>query len=647
MERKLFGEQLNPPLEISSRGFPQPPALRSTGLFYLLIFEGDSTRVVDLPDGGRIVIGTGPHADIRLLDNTVADDHAELAIQDGSVSLRPLAKTAETRINGEPVYQLQWLSSADILSVGSTSLVFHQRERTPENRPIAEFNRFQKQAEGEIERGLRYHRPLSLLALRISPPHAGAAHIGAKLECLLRVSDIAGWDGQERILVLLPETGREAAMAATDRLLRAVLPSAPNACAGVATLPFDGCDIDTLLSSARAASLIAVPGRCSIAADSCKRLSLKHHKLLIADPAMLKLYELVERIAASDLPIFVCGETGTGKELVASAIHAWSPRRERPFVALNCAALHDNLIESELFGHEKGSFTGAANSKIGLLELGDGGTVFLDEIGELSSSAQAKLLRVLETKRFTRLGDVREREINVRIVAATNRNLEDHVRSGAFREDLYYRLKGALLWIPPLRDRAREIPLLAASFLSDACTRRERAPMALSFGALHTLCQYSWPGNVRELRNLMEFMSAALIEDEVEDWHIKERIAPKAQRAAASSQRGLYSEQDASAAGSNRGHAAGEGIAAFASASKTPLCFEETTPAPVSDVHRRFRPIDEEIRELERARMTEALAAAGGNQTRAAELIAMPLRTFVAKMKQYDIPRRSEAFGKR
>jgi transcriptional regulator with GAF, ATPase, and Fis domain len=280
-------------------------------------------------------------------------------------------------------------------------------------------------------------------------------------------------------------------------------------------------------------------------------------------------------------------------------------------VPMNCAALHENLIESALFGHERGAFTGAINTKPGLLELADGSTILLDEIGELSAAAQAKLLRVLETKRVARLGGVRDREIDIRIVKA-----------GQFREDLFYRLKGALLWIPPLRDRARELPLLSKEFLDDACARVGRAPMQISYGAMQALSAYSWPGNVRELKNMMEFLAAATPDSIIEEWHITERLGSSRRDGPTSSPR---SDGPLS--------------------SRRP--FDEVTPVPSSDIHRAFRPIDEEIRELERARMAEALIAAGGNQTRAAELIAMPLRTFVAKLKLYDIPRQRESLGKR
>jgi DNA-binding NtrC family response regulator/pSer/pThr/pTyr-binding forkhead associated (FHA) protein len=611
MERKLTTGQLDSTAEASSRRVLKAPSRRSAGQFYLLIFEGDSTRMVDLPPSGTILLGRGEPADVRLEDVSVAEAHAEISLAEGEARLRDLG-AGETLINDERFDGARLLGSADVVSLGEVTIIFHQGQRSLASRPILEFTRFQRRAEEEIERSLRYHRPLSLLAIRLGLQTDDSDTVATKLEGQLRLTDLASWDGADRVLVLMPETGAEAAKIAAERLLKVLLGTAPDARVGIATLPFDGCDIDTLLASARAATCVAKAGRQATAAESFRKLSIGSRTILIADPAMIQLYELVERLAASDLPILICGETGTGKELVASAVHAWSSRRVRPLIPMNCAALHENLIESELFGHEKGAFTGSVTTKPGLLELADGGTILLDEIGELSATAQAKLLRVLETKRVTRLGDVRERDINIRIVAATNRNLEDQVTAGRFRQDLYYRLKGALLWIPPLRDRARELPLLAKAFLDDACARTGRPSMTLTYGAMQTLAAYSWPGNVRELKNLMEFLAAAMLESDVEEWHISERLGAKLSASGPSSR---------------------------------PL--DEPTPLPNSDVRRRFRPIDEEVRELERTRMAEALMVAAGNQTRAAELIAMPLRTFVAKLKLYDIPRRSESFGKR
>jgi DNA-binding NtrC family response regulator len=228
-------------------------------------------------------------------------------------------------------------------------------------------------------------------------------------------------------------------------------------------------------------------------------------------PAMQSLRDLIRTVAATEpadnspvAPILVLGETGTGKELVARACHQTGPRAKAPFVEINCAALPAHLIEGELFGHEKGAFTDAHARKTGLIEAADGGTLFLDEIGELDLALQAKLLRVLENLRVRRLGSVTDRQVNVRIVAATNRDLDAQVQAGTFRADLMYRLKVFQINLPPLRARATDIPLLAKHFLDQLASRYARTSLALDESALAALSAHDWPGNVRELRNVLE-----------------------------------------------------------------------------------------------------------------------------------------------
>ena len=214
----------------------------------------------------------------------------------------------------------------------------------------------------------------------------------------------------------------------------------------------------------------------------------------------------IEQIAPVSSTVIIEGESGTGKELVAQAIHRLSPRRNKPFIAVNAGALPDTLIESELFGHEKGAFTGAAERRIGRFELADEGTLFLDEIGEIPPSTQVKLLRVLEERKLTRVGGTAEIPINVRVVAATNRPLRQAVEEGQFRTDLYYRLNVLSIYLSPLRERREDIPLLVRRFIQEFSTQHDRAFHGISAEAMQMLMGYSWPGNVRELRNLIESM---------------------------------------------------------------------------------------------------------------------------------------------
>ncbi|MBV9406170.1 MAG: sigma 54-interacting transcriptional regulator, partial [Acidobacteriaceae bacterium] len=217
-----------------------------------------------------------------------------------------------------------------------------------------------------------------------------------------------------------------------------------------------------------------------------------------------RLLDLVERVAPRDTTVLITGESGTGKELVARALHVKSPRRDRPFIAVNCAALTDTLFESELFGHEKGAFTGAIALKRGRFEMAHGGTIFLDEVGELAHGLQAKLLRVLQQREFERVGGTQAHPLDIRVIAATNRDLGEDVREGRFREDLYHRLNVVMLESPPLRDRREDIPLLARYFLQRSSERCKRQVLGLSPEAEEMVLQYAWPGNVRELENAME-----------------------------------------------------------------------------------------------------------------------------------------------
>ncbi|MGD9727446.1 MAG: sigma-54-dependent transcriptional regulator [Nitrospiraceae bacterium] len=228
------------------------------------------------------------------------------------------------------------------------------------------------------------------------------------------------------------------------------------------------------------------------------------HNLIGKSPSMQEIYAKIEQVADSRTTVLVTGESGTGKELVAKAIHYNSARRDRPFIALNCAALPETLIESELFGHEKGSFTDATARRVGQFELANSGTLFLDEIGDLSPATQAKLLRVLQEREFTRIGGVQSIKVDVRIIAATNKNLDELVRKGLFREDLYYRINVIALYLPPLRERGEDIPLLAKHFLARRIEEEKRQVQEFSKDALELIARYPWPGNVREMENIIE-----------------------------------------------------------------------------------------------------------------------------------------------
>jgi len=239
---------------------------------------------------------------------------------------------------------------------------------------------------------------------------------------------------------------------------------------------------------------------------------------------MQRVYNLVDMVAESAVTVLLTGESGTGKELVARAIHHKSTRANGPVVTLNCGALPENLFESELFGYEKGAFTGAMTTKVGRFELADGSTLLLDEVGELSLKSQVDFLRVLETKEFRRLGGTKLITVDARIIAATNRNLEEAVKQGDFREDLYYRLNVVPIRLPPLRERGDDIPLLAERFLSEFTAQHRREPKDISRDAMRLLRLYAWPGNIRQLRNLMERLVITVRDSGIQSEHLPEEV---------------------------------------------------------------------------------------------------------------------------
>ncbi|TMQ10563.1 MAG: FHA domain-containing protein [Deltaproteobacteria bacterium] len=552
----------------------------------LLCIDGDRSFTVTMPSSGELVIGRGPDAGLAIDDPLVSRAHALLlAVPDG-LRLSDLGSRHGTLLNGERLVEPRLLGSGDVIAVGNALLVVRRPIRIDAAPSVTEPPMLVRRLTEELSRIAEYERELSLVVARSADHDAGA--LVAAISGRMRVIDAAAPLGGRFVGVLLPERGSDEALGFAREL--AALPGRISV--GVATAPHDGIDPDAVLGAARAACAAAEPGAVLRAGDTVEVITAGAQRIMIADPAMARLYELARRLARAAIPILILGETGAGKELAAAAIHAFSARADGPFVSVNCAAIPEALAESELFGHARGAFSGAVAARPGHLEVASGGTPFLDEIGELSPAVQAKLLRALENGELTRVGETAPRTVDLRIVAATNRDLEREVTEGRFRSDLFFRLGSARLELPPLRDRPRDIALLARTVLDDACRRLERPPLALSIGAAVALFRHDWPGNVRELRHVIEYAAA--------------------------------SAQDGASEIETPGASPDEVRAAVAA----------TTPAPSVDG---FRPIADEVRELERARMIAALRATGGVQNRAAALIEMPLRTFVTKVKRYAI----------
>ena len=314
------------------------------------------------------------------------------------------------------------------------------------------------------------------------------------------------------------------------------------------------------------------------------------------DPKLKQVSVALQRAAGTDTTVLLEGESGTGKELFARTLHALSQRADGPFVAINCAAIPETLLETELFGHEKGAFTGAANRKPGKFELAHRGTLFLDEIGELPLALQAKILRALEEKKFERVGGTSLLQVDVRVVAATNRNLRQAVAARQFREDLFFRLSVFPITIPPLRERHSDIPTLARFFIDRFCRDLNKKPLALAPSAIDELSAYQWPGNVRELQNCIE---RAVILTEGDSIHARHLSLSFRNGTAAAAGDSPWDRIDLS--------------------------------GPMAAATARV------VAEVEKRKMESALADAGGNRAKAADALQMPMKAFTSKLREYGL----------
>jgi DNA-binding NtrC family response regulator len=561
-----------------------------------------------------VLIGRAETCHIVVSHKSVSRVNTRITTIRGEAAVTDLKSRNGTRVNGKVIEDTHALVSGDVVTVCDAELTFHEAGRTGDDRPILDFARFKQRAEEELERLLLYQRPMALLVAELETADVDRLVLARALGGLLRVIDLAAWDGEgRRVLILLTETDSERVPFALDRIQHALSSVAKVLRVGFATSPTDGFNLDALLARAM------VERTTEKAPESGPPIEIGKLRVVASDPTMRQIFALIERLARADLAVLITGETGTGKEVAAGALHEWSPRRDKRFVTLNCAAFQENLLESELFGHERGAFSGAAAAKPGLLEVANGGTVLLDEIGELSATAQAKLLRVLETKRLTRLGGIQEREVDIRIVAATNRALHEEVKIGHFRQDLYFRLSAAIVEIPPLRERKKEIPLLAQMFLDRACDTGARTRMTLDPAALERLQESSWPGNVRQLRNTMEYVAATVPGDIVERGHLRSGAAEGFDER-------LYDDETTEYSTSQTNGA-------------------RTLTERKVDLKQRFPVLQDEIAQLTARRIVQALDATGGNQTQAAKLIGMPLRTFISKLKELKPPGQDDQGG--
>ncbi len=561
----------------------------------LVLYHRDGAKVVPLQLGQPVVVGRAFPADIVVRDIKLSRRHAMFTWYESEVTVDDLGSTNGTLVNGESVERAV-IRAGDEVTLGSVSVSLHQLSpREAEAHSVESYDLFADKLEKEVLRARTFNRPLALVMLRAIGESAHVRHFLPRLRELLRPVDLVGLYGPGTLLVALPERPAESARRVAEAAVAIRVPSGARLLAGVADYPTCASSADELVAEARASARRAGESApVQLREASPLVASASPSRIVVLAPKMRELYEMIGRVAPSTAPVLVIGETGTGKELVARALHEQSPREGKPMQSVNCGAIPPSLIESTLFGHERGAFTGADRRSIGLFEQADGGTVFLDEIGELSPQAQVALLRVLETKRVSRVGSASEIVVDVRVVAATHRDLEAMCQDGDFRMDLFYRLNTITLEVPPLRERTEEIAELVELFGSEAARSSGLPSKRLEPTALDMLLRYSWPGNVRELRNVVE--RAVVIADgpSITAEDLSDRI------------RGGGSELPA-----------------------------RETSQPVPDVE-----FKERVRQFETELILDALRRTDGNQTQAAKLLRMPLRTLVHKIKTYGIQKK-------
>ena len=601
---------------------------QGSGAFRLLIYYQGGTEVVELEPDRPLTIGRGATADVRLLDRSISREHARFWCENEQIWLEDLASTNGTWLHGSQI-QRGLLSPGEEVKLGEATVTAFLLDQVNDDvgpHTLHGHDRFLRVLSEELFRGRRFGRNLGVVMVQAALRSDGQVSSWIeRFRSLLRPIDHLALYAPGIVELLLPE------MSLSDATLvaRRIADKGGLRC-GVAGFPECEATADPLITTALHALQRSSDGQPVVAAES--RLAASQGSLreveaaetpVIASSAMQELYRSVGQFAQADVPVIICGETGAGKELIAKALHLRGPRKDKRLCSVNCGAIPRSLVESTLFGHERGAFTGADRTAAGLFEDADGGTVFLDEIGELPPEAQAALLRVLETKEIVRVGSSKPRRVNVRVIAATHRDLELMAKEGRFRNDLVYRLNAVVLQVPPLRERVDDIEPLASYFLSQANRANQRQVAGIEPDALQMLRAYQWPGNIRELRNVIEravilanheFITVdnlpSSIHEQLEentrpgDEENRQR-RPRFAETVANGDTGVY-------------HIDPENLA---------VCGEN------------FR---DQMLSLERQLLVNALKKVAWNQTLAAKSLDLPLRTLVRKLKNLGIKRGPE-----
>ncbi len=479
----------------------------------LFIFHRDGAQIVTLNPGKKIIIGRAEDADISIRDTTLSRHHARIEYIENEIWIEDLKSTNGTTVNGMRIVKMN-VQPGDDIECGSVTVTVSV-SGGEFGTSVESHDHFMDQVENERARARMFGRRFALVMVR--PAAHQGKHVshwcGGVQKSLREVVDRTAFYAGDILEILLPEAGYDEAFRISNKIVEAGQDVHIKLLCGVALYPDDGTSTDEMLQKSHQALQLASPDEpvhfsanfnTSLSQANIRLSQISDDELIVSSPAMRAVCETAAILSRSVIPVLIFGETGSGKEVIARLIHTSGDRKDKPLRTINCGAIPENLIESVLFGHERGAFTGAQRQTKGIFESANGGTVLLDEIGELSHSAQAALLRVLETKQVTRIGSTHEFSVDVRILAATHRNLEGMCNKQMFRWDLFYRLNTMTLKIPPLRERIEDIEPLAKFFAYKASKQYGLSEPRMHPSVISCLENYPWPGNIRELRNVIE-----------------------------------------------------------------------------------------------------------------------------------------------
>lgn len=577
----------------------------------LMVVHRDHIQVVPLAVDRPMTLGRAAPADVLINSRRLSRVHCEFQVIEDQVQVRDLDSTNGTLLNGVRISE-GILGPTDEVTLGSVVVSLQPVAAAAKGlEGVQRHTEFTSSVDEELVRARTFGRGLTVMMVRPASRRGLVARWAPLVHRHLRPVDRMGLFTEDCLEVLLPETSVEKAEQLGQAL---VSDDGSELLVGLATYPQHGGSADGLISAAQEAldaASLGVPV-VTFVADPTGVSGDESEAIVVRNSRMVAVWRTVARIASSNISVLILGETGVGKEVVARSIHESSPRGEGPMRSINCGAIPQSLAESVLFGHERGAFTGAESVRPGAFESADQGTLFLDEVGELSMSAQVALLRVLETHTVVRVGSNQELPVDVRVIAATHRDLESQCREGKFRWDLYYRLNTMTLSIPPLRERRDEIRPLARRFVRAANEMNGREVAGVTPEAMAIMERHDWPGNVRELRNVVE-RAVVIAGGEL----ITVQDLPDGM---------VFQDHERAVQGSR--------IEDVTDSIPHPLELSEVPEAPdVPEVPN----LKDTVRRMERELLCEALVSTQGNQTRAAELLSMSRRTLVYKMRQYAI----------